>query len=166
MSGPTVLLSITRIEALHLRDLVAQFVDLLADPPSGDPAVARLTPTAYPDDPDAAREFRSVTERELLRRRTDDAGAVLADLAAAGDVTDIADLPTEEAVAELDLTLDAERAAAWMRTLAAVRLVLAARLGIASEDDTDDTDPRFGVYDWLGYRLDGLVQAVDDAVSR
>ena len=26
-----------------------------------------------------------------------------------------------------------------------------------------DDDGRFGVYDWLGYRLDGIVQALDDA---
>ncbi len=39
------------------------------------------------------------------------------------------------------------------------RLVLATRLGIRSDDDHDPADPRFGVYDWLGYRLDGLVQA-------
>ncbi|WP_460773496.1 DUF2017 family protein [Microbacterium sp. GXF7504] len=162
MSGP-VIMDITRVEALHLRELVAQFVDLLSDPRSDDPAVARLTPSAYPDDPDAAREFRSVTERELLRRRTDDAGAVLADLAVAGDVSEIADLPMAEAVTELEVPLDAERAASWMRTLNAVRLVLAERLGIQTEDDVDATDPRFAVYEWLGYRLDTLVRALDDA---
>ena len=46
--------------------------------------------------------------------------------------------------------------------LAAIRLVLATRLGIRSEEDHDEDDPRFGIYDWLGYRLDGLVQAAYD----
>ena len=56
-----------------------------------------------------------------------------------------------------------------MRTLAAVRLVVASRLGIETEDDDaearadDDEDGRFGVYDWLGFRLDGIVQALDDS---
>ena len=43
-----------------------------------------------------------------------------------------------------------------MRTLTAIRLVIASRLGIEDEDDRDEDDPRFGVYDWLGYRLEGL----------
>jgi len=49
---------------------------------------------------------------------------------------------------------------AWLRTLAAVRLVLATRLGIGDADEHLDGDPRFGIYDWLGYRLDGLVRAM------
>ena len=53
-------------------------------------------------------------------------------------------------------------ARAWLRTLAAIRLVLASRLGIEVAEDHDPDDPRFGIYDWLGYRLDGLVAAVDD----
>ena len=52
---------------------------------------------------------------------------------------------------------------AWLRTLTALRLVIANRLGIESDDDTHDPeDPRYGVYDWLGYRLDGLVRAADE----
>ena len=39
---------------------------------------------------------------------------------------------------------------------------LATRLGVAEADDHDSADPRFGIYDWLGYRLDGLVGALDD----
>ncbi len=158
-------MDITRIEALHLRELVAQFVDLLSEGGTDDPAIARLTPSAYPDDPDAAREFRSVTERDLLRRRADDAGVVLADLAVAGDVTEVADLPMEEAVEGLVIRLDPDRAASWLRTLNAVRLVLAERLGIKREEDVDDADPRFGVYEWLGYRLDELVRAVEGPVT-
>jgi hypothetical protein len=158
-------MEITRIEALHLRELVAQFVDLLSDPTEDDPAIARMTPNAYPDDPDAARDFRSVTEPELLRRRTDDAGAVLADLTVAGDVTDPSDLPMEDAISGIVITLEPDRASAWLRTLAALRLILASRLNIVSEDDLDPEDPRFGVYEWLGYRLDGLVRSMDGSAT-
>lgn len=35
------------------------------------------------------------------------------------------------------------------------------RLGIVEAEDHDSDDPRFGIYDWLGYRLDGLVGALD-----
>ena len=59
----------------------------------------------------------------------------------------------------IELMLSAPEAAAWLRTLAALRLVLASRLGIRTEDDHDPEDPRFGVYDWLGYRLELLVRA-------
>src|SRR5690606_37695440 len=119
------------------------------------PAVARLVPDAYPDDAHAGREFRHATEHELLDRRRDDANRVLSDLKASGaSGADGAD----DAV--VDVALSPDDARAWMRSLAALRLIIASRLGVADEDDHDPDDPRFGVYDWLGYRLDGLVHAV------
>ncbi|MFT4220019.1 MAG: DUF2017 family protein [Microbacterium sp.] len=154
MTADVVLLTITRVEARHLADLVAQFADLLRATPDAqdDPAVARLVPDAYPEDASAAREFRDATEADLLDRRREDAHRVVAALATAvgaGNDHDVVDLPLSMADAR-----------AWMRALAALRLVLASRLGIRSEDDHDPDDPRFGVYDWIGYRLDGLVRAV------
>ncbi|MEV7691976.1 DUF2017 family protein [Microbacterium sp. NPDC089189] len=159
--SPSTLVEITRLEAVHLRGLVSQFVDLLSGTTdaSSDPAVARLVPSAYPDDEEAAGQFRATTESELLRRRTADAAVVLADLATAGEL-DLQAAPAEESLTELVIDLDRERVDAWMRTLSAVRLVLASRLEITTEDDHDPSDPRFGVYDWLGYRLEGLISAV------
>lgn len=156
----TIVLELTRIEATHLAGLVTQFAELLDDTAGtreGDPAVLRLVPDAYADDAEAAREFRELTERDLLDRRRHDAGVVLGSLVAVGALDDDAD--PMEIVLQM---LDADAVQAWMRTLAAIRLVLATRLGIRSEDDHDEGDPRFGIYDWLGYRLDGLVGAVDD----
>lgn len=157
MSASLVLLTITRIEARHLAELLVQFVDLLqaTEDAAEDEAVARLVPDAYPDDPHAGREFRRATEHELLDRRRDDANRVLADLEASGaSGVDGAD----DAV--VDVALSPDDARAWMRSLAALRLVIAARLGVQDEEDHDHDDPRFGVYDWLGYRLDGLVHAL------
>ncbi len=157
MSASLVLLTITRIEARHLAELLVQFVDLLqaTEDAAEDDAVARLVPDAYPDDAHAGREFRHATEHELLDRRRDDANRVLADLEASGaSGADGAD----DAV--VDIALSPDDAKAWMRSLAALRLVIASRLGVEHEDDHDPDDPRFGVYDWLGYRLDGLVNAV------
>ena len=67
--------------------------------------------------------------------------------------------PDDDPSRPVDIALDEEGVRAWMRTLTAIRLVIASRLGIEDEDDRDETDPRFGVYDWLGYRLEGLLQA-------
>ena len=76
-----------------------------------------------------------------------------------GSITD----PSDAALLEVMLLrLDPEDLRAWLRTLAALRLVLASRLGIKTEDDHDDASPRFGIYDWLGFRLDGLVRAADE----
>lgn len=158
-----VVLEITRMEAAHLAGLVTQFAELLDDSgtASGDPAISRLVPDAYADDARAARDFRDMTEGDLLDRRRQDAGQVLGMLQKTA-------LPHElesddESLLELvDLRLDADAVRAWMRCLAAIRLVLATRLDIRSEDDHDVDDPRFGIYEWLGYRLDGLVQAASE----
>ncbi len=158
MSADVVILTITCIEARHLADLVQQFADLLQETQDAadDPAVARLVPDAYPDDVHAAHEFRHATEHDLLDRRRDDAHRVLASLTGAGA------LDSEREDAEtVDVALASSETQAWMRTLAAIRLVIASRLGVQTEDDHDGDDPRFGVYDWLGYRLEALIQAVD-----
>lgn len=156
-----VLVEITRIEAAHLAGLVTQFAELLeqSESPAADPAVGRLVPDGYTGDPDAAREFRDLTEDDLLARRRSDAGLVLATLQEAAAIPDDPDDP--RLVETVRLPLDPPSVQAWLRTFAAIRLVLANRLGIEGPDDHDDDDPRFGIYDWLGYRLHGLVTAVD-----
>ena len=164
----TTVLELTRMEAAHLAGLVAQFEELIQGADDGtpdDPAIARLVPDGYTDDREAAEEFRGLTQRDLLDRRESDAARVLATLhqtpglPAEGSVTD----PSDEALLEvMQLRLDPEDLQAWLRTIAALRLVLASRLGIKTEDDHEDADPRFGIYDWLGFRLDGLVRAADE----
>jgi len=160
MTPRIVVLELTRLEAAHLAGLVTQFAELveITDTSSGDPAIDRLVPDAYDDD-EAAREFRELTEHDLLTRRRDDAAAVLASLRDAAVIPDDPDDPALLETVEIDL--EPESARAWLRTIAAIRLVLATRLGITEPDDHDSDDPRFGIYDWLGYRLDGLVTAID-----
>lgn len=157
-----VVLEVARIEAAHLASLVTQFAELLdeSDDPTDDPAVRRLVPDAY-DDPTDAQEFRDLVAADLLDRRRADAAVVLGSLEGTADVPDDPQHPAF--IESVAVALDRVQAAAWLRTLSAVRLVLATRLGIADEDDHDPEDARFGIYDWLGYRLDGLVQAIDDA---
>lgn len=167
MTPRLVVLELSRIEATHLAGLVEQFAELLDESGESlpdDPAVLRLVPDAYADDPAAAKEFRDLTQRELLDRRSTDAGAVLASLvgAVAAPADEMTTGESEAALLETTLIrLSPDDLQAWLRTLAALRLVLASRLGITDEDDHADDDPRFGVYDWIGYRLDGLVRAAD-----
>jgi len=158
VSERIVVLEISRLEALHLAGLVGQFAELLADTRRAeDPGVARLLPDAYPGDEEATREFRRLTGNDMLDRRADDARTVLTTLGSDGtDVDADSDPDTTIAVA-----LSENEATAWLRTLSAVRLILAERLGIRDEDDHRPDDPRFGIYDWVGYRLDGLVTALD-----
>lgn len=154
------------LEAAHLTELIVQFAELIAETIDGDaaiddPAVARLVPDAYRDDPASADEFRRLTQADLLGRRRDDADLVLATLRRGGAAVKPDEIDHVEAESVREVALDPVAAAAWLRTLTAVRLVLATRLGIVTDDDHRD-DPRFGVYDWLGYRLEGLLQAIDD----
>lgn len=165
MTARTIVLELARVEGAHLVDLVAQFAELIDDraAAAADPAIARLVPDAYRDDPDASREFRRLTQSDLFDRRRDDAAAMLATLTVVGDLPDD---PGDAAMMEqVSVRLDSDAAQAWLRTLAAVRLVLAARLGVDDEDSHDADDPRFGIYDWLGYRLQILVEAIDDSVA-
>lgn len=161
MSDRTIVMELARLEAAHLAGLVGQFADLLREstPDDGDPAIARLSPDAYPDDDAATREFRALTQPDLLDRRAADAEVVLASL---HDAAQIPDDPDDPALLEqVEIRLDPDAARAWLRTLSAIRLVLATRLGVNGPEDHEAGDPRFGVYEWIAYRLDGLVAAID-----
>lgn len=163
-AGRLIVLELTTIELSHLIAVTTQFLELVdeTDPTaSADPAVERLVPDAYPDDPHASGEFRRMTAGDLLSRRAADAGVVLATLAQHGPVPDVPDLDEQSALRAIAITLDAHEASAWLRTLTAVRLVLASRLGIEDEDDDPGDDPRSLLYDWLGQRLEGLVAVLE-----
>ncbi|WP_231820986.1 DUF2017 family protein [Microbacterium resistens] len=157
MNDRIILVPLARLEGRHLADLVEQFLEILADTDlEQDPGLDRLTPAVYPDDPEASAEFARATSDDLLDRRAADARIVRAGLerftADDGAPDDMDPLDVVIADAELD---------AWLRTLTALRLVIASRLGIETDAPHDPEDPRFGVYDWLGYRLEGLIEAAD-----
>ncbi len=114
---------------------------------AADDVLLRLNPVAYPDDDDAEREYRSLTEESLRVERTDRMAACRADLAGSGDV---------------DLG-DPEAGRRWIQVLNDLRLALGTRLGI-TEDDAPDLDPADVhaqprlVYYWLTSVQDSLVQ--------
>ncbi|SDL32439.1 DUF2017 family protein [Microbacterium azadirachtae] len=153
MAGSGIRVPMQAIEAQQLAELVDQFLELLRDTEIGqDSALDRLTPSVYPQDPEASAEFAEATSADLLDRRAADARVVRDGLAAASD--DHAPMPEEVVIRDADVD-------AWLRTLAALRLVIASRLGIENQLAPDPEDPRLGVYEWLGYRLDVLVEAAD-----
>ena len=175
----------TGFEADLLRSLASQLVELLrnevAAPSSSDdplealldftgpttepddPVLARLFPTAYPDDEEAAGEFRRFTEGGLRDSKAQAAGQVIETLEAAG-------LPVElgEESLTLDVELDPTGALTWLKSFTDIRLALATRLGIEDDDEDywlalPDEDPRAHVYDiyqWVGYLQETLVAAL------
>ena len=134
--------------------------DLQVDPDapevSDDPVLRRLFPNAYPHDETASADFRRFTEHDLRGKKVDDAQVVLRDLARTAGGTQ-------------DLRIDPADVEAWLRTLTAVRLAVATRLGITDAEsaeelaDLPDEDPRSymrSVYDWLGFAQETLLATI------
>lgn len=151
----TIHVALTNGEVTGLIDLVAQLRSFFESPSSSDPAHERLAPAAYPDDDDASREFRRLTEGDRAVRRLHDARIVTDTLLV---VQPAAGAPDD---ADVAVHLDPAQVGSWMRTLAAMRLVIASRLGIDASDDHAHDDPAYGIYDWLAYRLETLIEASD-----
>jgi hypothetical protein len=172
-------------EADLLRSLAAQLVELLrneaavprddGDPFEAlmdfsgpttepeDPVLARLFPTAYPSDEEAAAEFRRFTEGTLRDGKANAAIAIIDGLEEAGLPAEL----TEEGLM-IDVELDEAEAETWMRSFTDLRLALATRLGVEEGDEAfwyalPDDDPRsqaHDIYDWVGYLQETLVQAL------
>lgn len=121
-------------------------IDPTAERPA-DPALLRLLPDAYPDDPEASEEFRRFTERGLREAKSQAARTLAATLERSGT----------------KVTLTADEAAAWLSALNDIRLALGVRLGIVADgwrpDDAGD-DGLAHVYDWLTFVQDSLVTAL------
>jgi hypothetical protein len=116
---------------------------------SGDEALLRLNPAAYPGDADAEEEYRSLTESSLRTERIERMDACRADLAGEGDI-------------ELD---DPDAGRRWIQVLNDLRLALGTRLGITEDDDPEtelsgaDAHPRV-VYYWLTAVQDSVVHGL------
>jgi len=179
-----VIATFSGFEADLLRSLASQLVELLrneeaapraTDPLEAmmdfsgpttepeDPVLARLFPTAYREDEEAAAEFRRFTESTLRDGKAAAACTVIDGLEEAG-------LPAqlEEEGLMIDVELDPETAEIWMRSFTDIRLALATRLGVEEGDDAywaslPDEDPRaqaHDIYDWVGYLQETLIRAV------
>lgn len=180
-------------EGKMLANLASQVVELLhdrngppesdADPlavevgmsgslqPPEDPVLRRLLPDGYLDDDEESAEFRRYTEQSLTVAKVENARAVLTALDDAG----VNDNPKN---GKLEIELNDNAIPPWLRALNDIRLSLAVRLGIDSEDDLDDLDEADAhahdddddaegsqkmmreVYLWLGYVQESLVNAL------
>ena len=132
--------------------------------PPDDPVLQRLLPDGYTDDLDASGDFRRYTERALSETKVANARTVIASLLEGG--LDPADVETNDAKVEVEL--DAAAVQAWLRSLTDIRLSVAVRLGIESDEDlvavADSDDETVvvmsDIYDWLGYVQETLVQSL------
>lgn len=182
-----VIATFTGFEADLLRSLASQMVELLrnerAEPaaptadafealmsefsgattPPEDPVLARLFPTAYVDDEEAAADFRRFTESGLRDGKAAASGLVIDTLEDAGLPPEL----TEDGLV-IDVELTRSEAETWMRAFTDVRLALATRLGVEAGDEDywhslPDEDPRaqaHDIYEWVGYLQETLVEAL------
>ena len=179
-----VIATFSGFEADLLRSLASQIVELLhheaavpddRDPLEAlmdfsgpttapeDPVLARLFPTAYADDEEAAAEFRRFTEGTLREGKAKAAGTII-------DTLEDAGLPDElrEDGLTIDVEMDEPTAQTWMRSFTDIRLALATRLGVEDGDEEywyslPDDDPRaqaHDIYEWVGWLQETLVGAL------
>jgi hypothetical protein len=127
-----------------------------------DPVLARMFPNAYPDDDEAASDFRRFTESSLRNGKAAAAGVVIDTLEEAG-------LPDEpEDGLFIDVELDREAAQIWLRSFTDMRLAIGTRLEVEDGDEDvweylSDDDPRspvHDIYNWLGFLQETLVDAL------
>lgn len=124
-------------------------IDMEAEFPD-DPAMARLFPDAYPDDPEASLDFRRFTQRSLQETKLAHARTVLQALSKSGE----------------KITLGSGDIPSWLGFLNDARLAIGTRIEITEDNhdelaDLPEDDPRHGmfhVYDWLTYLQESLVQ--------
>jgi len=134
--------------------------------PPEDPVLQRLLPDAYRpgsshDAEQDAADFRRLTERSLTTVKVQNAEVVLASLIEGGLVPGL----PKDGDPRVEVELDDAGVQAWLKALTDVRLSLAVRLGIETEEDiqlvghSDDaaTAAMAEIYDWLGYVQESLV---------
>ena len=176
-------------EAQLLANLAGQVVELLrdrnaasesdADPlaaqlgmggpslPPEDPVLLRLLPNTYRDDEQEAGDFRRLTERSLTTVKVENAEHLIGSLIDGG--LEVGNLSPSADDMAIEVELNPAEVQAWLRSLTDIRLSLAVRLGIDTDEDallvgeSDDeaTIAMSEIYDWLGYVQESLVAALD-----
>jgi hypothetical protein len=160
------------VEGSVLRQLAQEILGLVAEPSTGsdplavlvglpagdvhppdDPVLARLLPAAYPDDDEAAADFRRYTDGDLRSRKRADAEALLGSL------------PDGKGRVELDR----DACDRWLGALNDMRLALGTALDVHEDDEEpDEDDPRWQplqIYGWLGWLQESLLSCLDPRTS-
>ncbi len=141
-------LRLTPDERTILRGLPDQLRNLIEnEDPTSDPAMARLYPPAYEDDPIRNLEFERMAGDDLTSQR-------------------LSSINTMEGSIDADI-LNEEQLLSWLGVLNDLRLVLGTRLEITEETTEEDFaagDPRastFALYGYLTWLVDAIVRALD-----
>ena len=143
-SGDRVVLEFAEGESGVLRSLVDQYLEVVGGDAGSDPAHARLFPAAYRDDDAAADEFTRYTRAGLIDRKAANAAQVAL------------------ALDDETVRLSADDAARWLPLLTDLRLVIADRLGIRTDDDEIPDTPAGEVYVWLGHLQESILQLLEE----
>jgi uncharacterized protein DUF2017 len=125
--------------------------------------LARLFPTAYVEDEEAAAEFRRFTEGALRDGKAAGAATIIDTLEEAGLPPELGD---QKVV--IDVELDPEAAQVWLKSFTDLRLALATRLEVEQDDEAfwralPEDDPRsqaHDIYEWIGALQETLVDAL------
>lgn len=139
----SIVLEFAEGESGVLRSLVDQYLEVLGGDAGSDPSHARLFPAAYRDDDSAAEEFGRYTRSGLVDRKAANAAQV------------------SLALDEETVRLSADDAARWLPLLTDLRLVIADRLGILTDDDGVPETPAGEVYVWLGQLQESILALLE-----
>ena len=132
-----------------LLDQLEQLLDADSVDVSGDPVIARLFPDGHRGDPELAADYRELTESALRSGKADDLAMMRATLPDGGG----------------EVRLDADQAAAWLRSTNDLRLAMGTRLDITDDTEPPDEvvgeeDQQLAVYYWLTALQGSLVDAL------
>ena len=114
-----------------------------------DPAMRRLYPAAYLDDPEAAAEFDGFVRDDLTSQR-------------------IASIETMARTIDAR-RVDEEELAAWLAAINDLRLILGVRLHVSEESEPEDFEGEperqasYALYSYLSYLEEEIVQALSGA---
>lgn len=139
------------VERDLLVSLTTQYEEVLHDEDGDDTAHARLFPSAYREDAEADAAFRRYTLEGLVERKSANAGRIAATVSATRDGR---------------IPLDPDSVGAWLPALTDLRVVIADRLGIRTDDDDVPENQLGAVYWWLGELQERLVQALTSLRER
>lgn len=133
-------------EQAFLKNVVGELRDLVMS--ESDPSLRRLNPPARPDDEDAEVGYRELVDNALLEGR----------LSAIETV--------EQGLQSSQIKPDDY--GAWMQTINNLRLVIGEHLEITNERTpplkTEGDIERWSIYEYLGYVLQSLIEALDDTL--
>lgn len=138
-------------EGSLLLQLVDEMSELLDEPLTEDPAVARLFPPAY-EDPAEAEAFRDLVGGELSRGKQADLTRVRTAL--------------EGGAQDEGVVIARDDVEAWLRALTDMRLALGTRLDVTEEKMAEEVDPddasaaSMAVLHWLGWLQESLIEVL------